>query len=68
MKAFLAFKRSDVVFTMLINVQMLTIDGILTLMSMINFILGEHDKSGAWLKYIYIKAYAIRYVFEQLSL
>ena len=34
---FLAFKLSDVASAMLINVKMSTIDGILTFMSMINF-------------------------------
>ena len=37
---FLASKRSDVVFIMLINVKMLTIVGIFTFMSTINFMLG----------------------------
>ena len=37
-KTFHAFKLSDVVFIMLINVKMPTIVGILTFMSMINFI------------------------------
>ena len=36
----LAFKLSDVVFIMLINVKMPTIVGILTFMSMINFMLS----------------------------
>ena len=39
-KYFLAFKLSDVVFIMLINVKMPTIVGILTFMSMINFMLS----------------------------
>ena len=38
-KIFLAFRRSDVVFIMLLNVEMPTIVGILTFMSMINFVL-----------------------------
>ena len=44
---FLAFKLSDVAFSMLINVKMPTIVGILTFMSMINFVLSwvEHEKS-----------------------
>ena len=44
---FLAFKFSDVLFIMLINVKMPTIDGIFTFMNMINFMLswGEHEKS-----------------------
>ena len=43
---FLAFKLSDVVFIMLINVKMPTIVGILTFMSMINFMLSSvgHEK------------------------
>ena len=46
-KTFLAFKLSDVVYIMLINVKMPTIVGILTFMSMINFMLSwvEHEKS-----------------------
>ena len=42
----LAFKLSDVVFIMLINVKMPTIIGILTFMSVINFrhSLVEHEK------------------------
>ena len=46
-EAFLALSLSDVIFIMLINVKMPTIVGILTFMSMINFMLGsfEHDKS-----------------------
>ena len=46
MKHFLAFKLSYVVFIMLINVKMPTLVGILTFMSMINFMLGsvEHEK------------------------
>ena len=39
-KTFLAFKLSDVLFIMLINVKMSTIVGILTFMSMINFMLS----------------------------
>ena len=44
-KIFLAFKLSDDVFIMLINVKMPIIVGILTFMSMINFMLSwvEHD-------------------------
>ena len=38
--SFLAFKLSDVVFIMLINVKMSTIVGILIFMSMINFMLS----------------------------
>ena len=38
-KIFLAFRLSDVVFIMLLNVKMPTIVGILTFMSMINFVL-----------------------------
>ena len=47
MKTSLASKCSDVVFIMLINVKMPTIVGILTFMSMINFMLNfvEHEKS-----------------------
>ena len=47
MKKFLALSLSDVVFIMLINVKMLTIVGILTFMSMINFVLSQvvHEKS-----------------------
>ena len=40
MKKFLALSLSDVVFTMLINVKMPTIVGILTFMSRINFMLS----------------------------
>ena len=42
----LAFKLSDVVFIMLINVKMSTIVGILTFLSMTNFIFSwvEHEK------------------------
>ena len=40
MKKFLALSLSDVIFIMLINVKMRTIVGILTFMSMINFMLG----------------------------
>ena len=40
MKKFLALSLSDVVFIMLINVKMPTIVGILSLMSMINFMLS----------------------------
>ena len=45
-KNLLAFKFSDGVFIMLINVKMPTLVGILTLISMINLILGsvEHEK------------------------
>ena len=39
-KNFLAFKLSDAVFIMLINVKMPTIVGILTFISMINFMLS----------------------------
>ena len=39
-KKFLALSLSDVVFIMLINVKMPTIVGILTFMSMINFVLS----------------------------
>ena len=39
-KTFLAFKLSDDVFIMLINVKMPTIVGILTFMSMINFMIS----------------------------
>ena len=39
-KIFLAFNLSDVVFIMLINVKMPTIVGILTFMSMMNFMLS----------------------------
>ena len=47
MKKFLAFSPSDVVFIMLINVKMPTIVGILTFMSMLNFVLSlvEHGQS-----------------------
>ena len=38
-KTFLAFRCSDVAFIMLINIKMPTIVGILTFMSMINFML-----------------------------
>ena len=38
-KKFLALRLSDVVFIMLINVKMLAIDGIVTFMSRINFVL-----------------------------
>ena len=46
-KTVLAFKLSDVVFIMLINVKMSTFVGILTFMGMISFILSlvEHGKS-----------------------
>ena len=46
-KLFFAFKLSDVVFIMLINVKMPTIVGILTFMSKINFMLSSfvHEKS-----------------------
>ena len=40
MKIFLPFICSDVVFIMLINIKMPTIGGILTFMSMINFMLS----------------------------
>ena len=45
-KTFLAFKRSDVVFTMIINVKTPTIVGILTIMGTINVMLTwvEHEK------------------------
>ena len=39
-KDFLAFKLSDVLFIMLINIKMPTVVGILTFMSMINFMLS----------------------------
>ena len=44
---FFAFKLTDIIFIMLVNVKVPTIVGILTLMSMINFMLhlGEHEKS-----------------------
>ena len=47
MKKFIALSLSDVVFTMLINVKMPTIVGILTFISRINFVLSyaEHGKS-----------------------
>ena len=47
MKKFIALSLSDVVFIMLINVKMPTIDGILTFMSRINFMPScvEHGKS-----------------------
>ena len=47
MKKFHALFLSDVVFIMLINVKMPTIVGILTFISMINFVLSwdEHEKS-----------------------
>ena len=47
MKMFLALSLSDVVFSMLINVKMRTIVGILTFMSRINVMLSlvEHEKS-----------------------
>ena len=47
MKKILALSLSEVVFIMLINVKMPKIIGILTLMSMINFMLKcvEHEKS-----------------------
>ena len=47
MNTFLAFKLSDIVFIMLINVKMPTIVGILTFISIINFMLSwvEHEKS-----------------------
>ena len=46
-KHFFAFKLTDIIFIMLINVKVPTIVGILTLLSMINFMLhlGEHEKS-----------------------
>ena len=46
-KTFLAFKLSDVLFFMLINVKMTTIVGILTSMRMINVMLSrvEYEKS-----------------------
>ena len=46
-KKFLALSLSDVLFIMLINVKMPTIVGILTFISMINFVLSlvEHEKS-----------------------
>ena len=40
MKKFLALSLSDVVYIMLINVQMPTIVGILTFMSRLNFVLS----------------------------
>ena len=40
MKKFLALSLSDIVFIMLINVKMPTIVGILTLMSIIDFVLS----------------------------
>ena len=47
MKKSLALSLSDIVFIMLINVNMPTVVGILTLMSRINFVLSwvEHEKS-----------------------
>ena len=47
MKKFIALSLSDVVFTMLINVKMPTIVGILKFVSRINFVLSwvEHEKS-----------------------
>ena len=47
MKKFIALSLSDVIFIMLINVKMPTIVGILTFISMINFMLSwvEHEKS-----------------------
>ena len=54
MKKFLALSPSDVISTMLINVKMPTIVGILTFKSKINFALSwvEHEKKfynlGAW--------------------
>ena len=44
---FLAFKLSNVAFSMLINVKMPTLVGILTFISMLNFVLSwiEHEKS-----------------------
>ena len=47
MKKFLALSLSDVVFTMLINVKVQTIVGMLTFMSRINFVFSrvEHEKS-----------------------
>ena len=47
MKKFHALSLSDVVFIMLINVKVPTIDGILTFMSRINFVIScvEHGKS-----------------------
>ena len=46
-KTFLAFRWSDVVFIMLINIKMPTIVGILTFMSRMNFVLSwvEHEKN-----------------------
>ena len=46
MKKLLTLSLSDVVFIMLINVKMPTIVGILTFMSMINFVLiwADHEK------------------------
>ena len=43
LKKFLALKLSDVVFILLINVKMPTIVGILTVMSMINFMISRVD-------------------------
>ena len=45
MKTFLAFKLSDVVFSMLINVKMPTLVGILTFMNMIISCSVENEKS-----------------------
>ena len=53
MKKFLALSLSDVVFTMLINVKMPTIVGILTFMSRINFVLSM---SWAWKKFYNLEA------------
>ena len=57
---YLAFKHSDVVFIMLINIKMPTIVGILTFMGMMNFILSkvEHEKS--FIKYR--AAFTIKYM------
>ena len=58
MLIFLAFKLTDVVFILLMNVKMPTIVGILTFMSRINFVLSwvEHEKSFTTSKQIKIKA------------
>ena len=51
MKIFLAFKLSDLIFIMLINVKMPTIVSILTFLNMINFILSRVEHSLEVLKY-----------------
>ena len=66
-KTFLAFKHSDVVFIMLVNVKMPTVVGILTFMSMIKVMLScvEHEKSPLTSGPGYIVTYFILTLFKE---